>query len=349
MLRQLKEDLDLCNVRHAILRLRLLPIFEDLRAEQGFLDMTWLNTWATYDTPLPLPQLTSLANALNILYHQLRQGIKTGAGAGARDGDVGENGEEGKGIETANGNGAGIKENIKAVNGDDDTVLEEEELDLVIIANGSVGAPQGRDIAFPTVAKSVTLPAAWMFGTDRLASVTFYAPWGAQIDPSVFYGIITDDIDEDDMRILGLETEQSRRTQGHPGVPKSLDEFNTITHETKHVTLPTVWCNSFEEGDAVLEQLTLLLECDKDRWKRPYAWWRLGSMPAYMLAALTGIAGMMLSSSGTSRRVHLHFAQCLAWPDARNEPPKTLTRLQQYHNVVQQTFKTPCCFTITPL
>jgi hypothetical protein len=188
-----------------------------------------------------------------------------------------------------------------------------------------------------------------MFGTDRLSSVTFYAPWGTQIDPSVFYWIIKEDIEADEMRILGMDTEPSRKkTDRHPGVPKELPCFNTIQNSADPVTLPTVWCNSFEEGDPVLEQLTLLLECDEDKSKRSYAWWRLGSMPAYMLAALTGIAGMVISSSGKARRVDLHFAQCLVWPNARKAPPKALGQVQQYYNVVEETFKNPCCFTVTP-
>ena len=275
-----------------------------MQAEQGLLDMTWLNIWGKYDSPLPLPQLTNLANALNIIYHKLDQ-------------DIGNKGEA-------------------------------ENLDLVIIANGSVGAPQGSDVAFPAVAKTLTLPSNWMYATDRLSSVTFYAPWGTQIDPSMFYGIITGDIEPDETRILGLDTESSRKNR-HPGVPKELPCFNTISSSTAGgITLPTVWCNSFEEGDPVLEQLTLLLECDKDKSKRPYVWWRLGSMPAYMLAALAGIAAMMLSSSGKARRVDVHFAQCLVWPNSRRAPPKALGQVRQYYNVVEETFKTPCCFTITP-
>ena len=294
LLKQLTEDLNLCNVRNVILRLKHLPIFDKFQSAQGSLDLSWLNNWTGYESPLSLPQLTSLANALNIIYHKMKH-------------------------ETLNNDGGTI--------------------DLVIVANGSVGAPTvSSDVTFPVFTKTATILSKVMFSTDHLKSVTFYTPWGSQIDASTFYGIITGNIKPDQTRFLG---------RSNDGLPKALSHFNSLNAESDE-TIPTVWCNAFEEKDPALEQLTLLIECGGREPKRPFIWWRQGSIPSFMLAALTSLAAMMLSDTRKRVEVSLHHGQCLVWPSTSTEPPLELKEICQYYNSVNETYRKPRRLSITP-
>lgn len=211
-------------------------------------------------------------------------------------------------------------------------------IDLVIVAHGSISAPTGQELLpLPGLTQTSVIPASMHFATQHLSTISFYQPWGVLIDARAGLGIVQGTIAPSQTRFNGVGRLES--------IPNILPRFNVI-HNGSYESLAMAWCNGINDNDPALRDLQNLINQHSPASLRPYIWWRLGSVPAFMVTAVASIAASMMIFEERIIDLNIHHMQCLDWPSRTAQPPAALATLQQYYNAVAETFRNPFYVTL---
>ena len=180
----------------------------------------------------------------------------------------------------------------------------------------------------------------WQQLLSEKSDVVFYAPWGVSVDHRVVASILDGTVDVSKCIIYN---EPHVNPEINTGLPVTAGEFtdrpdnwNILSRlaTSRNEAIPTVWLNGIEKTPHNQDDWQNIAESLNDGHNRIF----LAYLPklACPLPVITVILSLFSAALQPNKYVRpsmrLHHAASLGWPNDRDEIPRDLQFIRQYHS-----------------
>ena len=203
-------------------------------------------------------------------------------------------------------------------------------IDIFVVSHGTIGAPEDGRYRFNAPVYHDVQQLLFEINNE----LVFYAPWGVSMDPRAVASIVDGTIDLEECIIyeepdVNSEKKISVTAEEFTDRP---DKWNILSRQAPMLNeaIPTVWLNAVDKTLDSKDSIDSM----EDKHDRIFLTYR-SNIPC-PLPVITAVLSLFFEAHQLGRIIRsefrIHHAASLGWPNNRDEIPRELQFIRQYHS-----------------